>query len=123
MPRARFVSFCIVVSCAFAAARAEGTRGYYREPAIHGKTIAFVAEGDLWTVGVNGGVARRLTSHPGEESQSRISPDGRLIAFAAEYEGPTEVYTMPLEGGPPTRRTFAAEPSVPVAWTPGGGLI
>src|SRR5580704_2883068 len=105
------------------AADTPAPQGYYRYPAIHGDTIAFVAEGDVWTVGVNGGVARRLTSHPGEETHPRISPDGRLIAFAASYEGPTEVYTMPLEGGSPTRRTFSAEPSVPVAWTPGGRLL
>ena len=105
------------------AADTPAPQGYYRYPAIHGDTIAFVAEGDVWTVGVNGGVARRLTSHPGEETNPRISPDGRLIAFAAAYEGPTEVYTMPLEGGSPTRRTYAAEPSIPVAWTPGGRLL
>jgi tricorn protease len=105
------------------AAEPAGPQGYYRYPAIHGDTIAFVAEGDVWTVGVKGGTARRLTSHPGEESHPKISPDGRLIAFAAAYEGPTEVYTMPLEGGSPTRRTFAAEPSTPVGWTPGGRLI
>jgi tricorn protease len=105
------------------AADTPAPQGYYRYPAIHGDTIAFVAEGDVWTVGINGGVARRLTSHLGEETNPRISPDGRLIAFAAAYEGPTEVYTMPLEGGSPTRRTYAAEPSIPVAWTPGGRLL
>ncbi len=105
------------------AADTPAPQGYYRHPALHGNTIAFVAEGDVWTVGINGGVARRLTSHPGEETHPRISPDGRLIAFAGTYEGATEVYTMPLEGGAPTRRTFAAEPSIPVAWTPGGRLL
>ncbi len=105
------------------AADAPAPQGYYRYPAIHGDTIAFVAEGDVWTVGIKGGVARRLTSHPGEETHPRISPDGRLIAFAASYEGPTEVYTMPLEGGSPTRRTFSADTSVPVGWTPGGHLL
>jgi tricorn protease len=113
----------LFVNAAASAADTAAPQGYYRFPAIHGDTIAFVAEGDVWTVGVNGGVARRLTSHPGEETNPRISPDGRLIAFAATYEGPTEVYTMPLEGGSPTRRTYAAEPSIPVAWTPGGRLL
>jgi tricorn protease len=105
------------------AAEPVGAQGYYRYPTLHGDTIAFVAEGDVWTVGITGGVARRLTSHPGDEASPRISPDGRLIAFAATYEGPTEVYTMPLLGGSPTRRTFAAEPSIPVGWTPDGRLL
>jgi tricorn protease len=117
------VSLGLLIGAAARAADTSAPQGYYRYPALHGDTIAFVAEGDVWTVGINGGVARRLTSHPGEETHPRISPDGRLIAFAASYEGPTEVYTMPLEGGSPTRRTFAAEPSIPVAWTPGGRLL
>ena len=29
--------------------------GFYRQPAIQGKRLVFVAEGDLWTVGLNGG--------------------------------------------------------------------
>src|SRR5438552_10933519 len=75
--------------------------GYYRQPAIHGDTIVFVAEGDLWKVSLQGGVATRLTSHPADESRPAISPDGKEVAFAAQYEGPTEVYTMPLAGGQP----------------------
>ena len=29
--------------------------GYYRYPAIHGDTIIFTAEGDLWSVSAKGG--------------------------------------------------------------------
>ena len=73
-------------------AAADGSSlGYYRFPAIHGDTIVLTAEGDLWRVGVNGGVAQRLTTHPAEESRAAISPDGKTIAFSAAYEGPTEV--------------------------------
>ncbi|HXY37692.1 MAG TPA: S41 family peptidase [Planctomycetaceae bacterium] len=115
--------FLLLASGPVPAADTPPPQGYYRYPAIHGDTIAFVAEGDVWTVGTNGGVARRLTSHPGEKMNPRISPDGRLIAIAASYEGPTEIYTMPLEGGLPTRRTYASELSIPVAWTPGGRLL
>src|SRR5262249_40349393 len=77
--------------------------GYYRQPALHKDTLVFVSEGDLWKVSVNGGVATRLTSHPGEEGHPAISPDGQTVAFTAQYEGPTEVYTMPLDGGRPQR--------------------
>jgi tricorn protease len=80
-------------------------QGFYRHAAIHGDTIVFSAEGDLWTVPVTGGTAQRLTTHPGIENHPVISPDGRTVAFTARYEGPTEVYTMPLAGGVPTRRT------------------
>lgn len=102
---------------------AETQLGYFRHPALHGETIIFVAEGDLWSVGIEGGAARRITSHPGEESHPCISPDGKLVAFAAQYEGPTEVYTMPVSGGRPQRQTVEAEASIPVTWTPDGRLV
>jgi len=110
-----------------AALRAEETLGYYRFPAIHGDTIVFAAEGDLWRVDRRGGIATRLTTHPAEESHPAISPDGKTLAFSAAYEGPTEVYTMPVDGGLPVRRTFEGEGgrtgAVVVGWTPGGEVL
>jgi tricorn protease len=97
--------------------------GYYRHPAIHDDLIVFVAEGDLWTVGIDGGIARRLTTDEGEELQPAISPDGRTIAFLAEYEGPREIYTMPLAGGAPVRRTFTGGDASVAGWTPDGDLV
>lgn len=92
-------------------------------PAIHGNTIVFTAEGDLWSVGIDGGTATRLTSARGIESHAAISPDGRTIAFSAQYQGPTEVYTMPIDGGLPVRRTYEGEYAIVVGWTPGGEVI
>jgi tricorn protease len=100
-----------------------GTRpGYYRYPTISGDTIIFTAEGDLWTVGAKGGEARRLTSNPGQELYAKISPDGRTVAFSAEYEGPMDVYTMPVEGGLPKRRTWDSG-AVVQGWTPDGRVL
>jgi len=96
--------------------------GYYRYPAIHGDTIIFTAEGDLWKVNAQGGAAQRLTSNPGEEAYAAISPDGKTVAFTAEYEGPTEVYTMPVDGGLPQRRTWDGDGYV-VGWTPDGRVL
>jgi tricorn protease len=105
-------------------AATDGTSlGYYRFPAIHGDTIVFTAEGDLWRVGINGGVAQRLTTHPAEESRAAISPDGKTVAFSAAYEGPTEVYTMPIEGGIPLRQTFEGGNALVIGWTPGGDVL
>ena len=101
----------------------EPAPGYYRFPAIHGDTIVFVAESDLWRVPVEGGVAQRLTTHPGTEFRPAISPDGSTVAFSATYEGPTEVYTMPLAGGLPTRRTWEGDQALVVGWTPDGKVI
>jgi len=97
--------------------------GYYRMPTIHGDTIAFVAEGDLWRVPASGGRATRLTSHAGDESHPAISPDGATVAFTAQYEGPLEVYGMPLGGGLPTRLTWDADPATVIGWTPRGEIL
>jgi tricorn protease len=97
--------------------------GFFREPALHGDTIVFTAEGDLWQVPVQGGAARRLTSHPGIEAAATLSPDGQQLAFSAQYEGPTEVYVMPLAGGPPKRLTWHGEGARPVGWTPDGKVL
>ncbi len=97
--------------------------GFYRSPTIHNDIIVFTAEGDLWSVGVEGGLARRLTTHHGVESHGAISPDGTRLAFSAEYEGPMEVYSMPLMGGVPTRHTYEGENTQVVGWTPDGEIL
>ncbi|MFO0826984.1 MAG: S41 family peptidase [Phycisphaerales bacterium] len=101
----------------------DSSQGYYRMPSIRGDTVVFVAEGDLWRVDAKGGRATRLTSHPGEERLPAISPDGSTLAFVATYEGPREVYTMPMGGGLPTRRTYDGMPIAFVGWEKDGTLL
>ena len=79
-----------------------------RFPAIYGDQLVFSYAGDLYTVGVEGGVARRLTSDVGTEIFPKFSPDGKTLAFTAHYDGNSEVYLMPSEGGEPVR----------ISWTP-----
>ena len=105
------------------AAWTASTLGYYRYPALHGNELVFSAEGDIWAVDFKGGLASRLTTHPGEESHPAISPDGLTLAFSGTYEGPTEIYTMPLAGGLPTRWTYESDSSIVVGFTPDGRLI
>lgn len=80
-----------------------------RFPAIHGDQVVFSYAGDLYTVPARGGLARRLTSDAESyEMFARFSPDGRHLAFTAQYDGNTEVYVMPAQGGPPRRLTYTA---------------
>jgi tricorn protease len=117
-----FHLFFVFMAAAAVSAWGQANRGYYRFPAIHGG-IVFIAEGDLWEIGVEGGLARRLTTHPAEETRAAFSPDGKMIAFSADYEGPQEVYTMSASGGLPVRRTFDGATANVVGWTPDGKIL
>jgi tricorn protease len=70
--------------------------------------IVFSYAGQLYTVPAAGGTARRLTDGPGYAIFPRFSPDGKSLAFTAQYDGNTEVYQMPAEGGAPVRLTYSA---------------
>lgn len=97
--------------------------GYLRQPAIHGDTVVFTAEGDLWAVAASGGLARRLTTHPAEEGRAAISPDGRQVAFTAAYDGPREAYVMPLAGGVPKRISFENGTALVLGWSAQGQVL
>ena len=106
-----------------------------RFPSVGGDRIAFTYAGDLYTVSIDGGEATRLTSGEGFEIFSRFSPDGRTIAFTAQYDGNTEVYTIPAEGGVPHRVTYSSSVvrdnigdrvgpnNIVMGWTPDGKSI
>lgn len=94
--------------------------GYYRHPALHGDTVVFVCEDDLWCVPIDGGMARRLTAHAGTALFPSFSPDGSQIAFSAMEDGPLEIYVIEAGGGPPVRRTWLGGAALPAGWTPDG---
>ncbi len=79
-----------------------------RFPATNGRAIVFSYAGQLYTVGADGGTARRLTDGPGYAIFPRFSADGSQLAFTAQYDGNTEVYVMPADGGVPQRLTTSA---------------
>jgi tricorn protease len=91
----------------FLATAAEETR-LLRFPTIHGDRVVFTYAGDLYTVATAGGTARKLTTDAGYESFPRFSPDGQWVAFTGQYDGNTEVYLMPSDGGIPRRLTYTA---------------
>lgn len=79
-----------------------------RFPTTNGNEIVFSYAGDLYAVPFNGGDAKKLTSHVGNEIFPHFSPDGNTIAFTGQYDGNTEVYTIPSDGGEPLRVTYTA---------------
>jgi tricorn protease len=99
------------------------TQGYVRFPTIHQDSIVFVAEDDLWHVSSEGGRAERLTAGVGEVRLPHFSPDGTLLAFVGEDEGPDEVYVMPSSGDIARRLTFEGASCKVVGWSPDGDAI
>ncbi len=97
--------------------------GFYRYPSIAGGNIVFASEGDLWKVSATGGVAIRLTAYEGEERFPKFSPDGRMIAFTAQYEGNDDVYVMSAAGGEPVRVTYHPASDQALGWTADGKVI
>lgn len=92
------------------------TTGYYQMPDANDAHLVFVSEGDLWRASSTGGTATRLTTHTEVESHPTMSPDGKWIAFQANYDGPTEIYIMPVMGGAPKRITFEGGRVTPRGW-------
>ncbi|HOB84212.1 MAG TPA: PDZ domain-containing protein [Bacteroidales bacterium] len=83
------------------------------QPAVSKDRIAFIYAEDLWVANMDGTNPKRLTVDEGIESDPMFSPDGRIIAFSAQYDGNTDVFTIPADGGVPKRLT----------WHPGNDIV
>jgi tricorn protease len=115
MPNYRLLILAAVV-CA-ASASAFGQTKLLRYPDLHGDKVVFSYGGDLWTASTAGGLATRITAHPGLELFPKFSPDGQWIAFTGQYEGDEQVYVVPMQGGIPKQLTFyPAKGPLPTRW-------
>ena len=90
------------------------------QPAVSADKIAFIYAEDLWVANIDGAQPRRLTVDRGIESTPVFSPDGKTIAFSAQYDGNTDVFTIPAEGGVPKRLTWHPSPDLVRGFTPDG---
>lgn len=106
-----------------------GVRNYATEtkmlryPDIHKNKIVFCYGGNIYISTIEGKDVKQLTSFPGEEMLPKFSPDGKQIAFTAEFDGNKEIYVMPVTGGKPRRLTFHPAEDYVVDWQPDGSQI
>jgi tricorn protease len=111
----------IATSCS--AASSSGNPHLLQRPALSQTQIVFNYAGDLWSVDRKGGRAIRLTVGVGIETSPVFSPDGNTIAFTGDYDGNTDVFTIPAAGGVPHRVTYHPSADVAVGWSPDGKEI
>jgi tricorn protease len=94
-----------------------------RWPDVSQTQIVFSYAGDLWLVAKDGGTATRLSSPKGEELYAKFSPDGKTIAYSANYDGNPDVYTVAVTGGLPARLTNHGYSDRVVGWAPDGKRV
>lgn len=97
--------------------------GMMRYPDVSAEKIVFVYADDLWVVDRNGGQASPLASPAGAERNPRFSPDGKTIAFMGNYDGGSDLYTIPTNGGVPERMTFHPATETLCDWMPDGQAL
>ena len=117
-----FVFTAALLSCSVATA-VEPHAGMLRYPDISDEHIVFRYANDIWVAPRGGGDARPLSSPSGGESVPKFSPDGKTIAFMGNYDGDTDIYTIPVSGGVPHRVTHHPATEFVSDWTNDGRLI
>ncbi|MDE6041595.1 MAG: peptidase S41 [Muribaculaceae bacterium] len=85
-----------------------------------GATIAFTYKGDIFTVPVGGGEAKRITAQPTYETTPVWSPDSKTLAFSSDRFGNADIFLVSKDGGQWTRLTFNSAAETPEAFTPDG---
>jgi Tol biopolymer transport system component len=88
-----------------------------------GRTLAMDLLGILWTIPVDGGPARRLTSDFDDLGQPEWSPDGSRIVFQSYRSGNFHLWTMPAAGGALTQLTEGLFDHREPRWSPDGRHI
>ncbi|MCB2155114.1 PDZ domain-containing protein [bacterium] len=94
-----------------------------RYPDISSENIVFSYAQDIWLVPREGGVATPLASPVGGELFPRFSPDGQTIAYVANYDGNSDIYTLPITGGVPERITHHGALEFLTDWTETNQLV
>jgi tricorn protease len=111
-----------LVGTARLTANGEATR-LLRSPTVSATHVAFAYANNIWVAERAGGSARRVTSFHGQTSNPKFSPDGKSIAFSADYAGNTDVYVVPVDGGEPSRLTWHPGADTVQGWTPDSARV
>ncbi|HSO88334.1 MAG TPA: PDZ domain-containing protein [Draconibacterium sp.] len=118
MKKSVFILFLLAAGSLFA----QETR-LLRQPTLSDSKVAFTYGADVWVTNLENSITTRLTSTGAVESNPVFSPDGKTIAFTSNRSGTSAVYTVPAEGGTPTRLTWYPSGAIVCGWTPDGESV
>ena len=75
-----------------------------------GQTLAYCAERngnfDVYTIGIGGGIEKRLTTNEGLDDGPDYSPDGKYIYYNSYRTGHMQIWRMLADGSMPEQMTF-----------------
>ena len=95
--------------------------GYGAQPTVSpsGKRIAYVINGDIYVMNIDGTGATNITNNAAANNHSPTwSPDGSKIAFVSYRWGVVAVFTMNSDGSSVARMTSGAWNGTQLAWSP-----
>ncbi len=98
----------------------QNTEAYFlSQPCLtpNGQTVVFSFEGDLWKADIANPLAVRLTAMQGYETNARVSPDGKWIAFTGRQYGNGDIFIMPVAGGDVKQLTFHSTNDIVSSWS------
>jgi tricorn protease len=123
MHRFLFLLICLSVLTPLSRAQDATRPLLIRQPTISRNKIAFCYADDIWIVNREGGDAQRLTAGVGSKCGPRFSPDGKWIAYTADYYGNPDVFVIPASGGAPQRLTYHPSVDEVEGWSPDGKSV
>lgn len=121
----RYLLLVLMSWAGFYASAQDADAWFTTYPALtpDGNTVIFSYEGDLWKASVKDGQAVRLTAMQGYETNARVSPDGKWIAFTGRQLGNPDVYVMPVDGGDIRQLTYHDAADLVDGWSWDGQTI
>lgn len=78
-------------------------------PSPDGTSLAFAAQGWIWRLDLESGVAKRLTSGTGVDARPRWSPNGKRLAFVRDSGSDTAIVVLDIARG---RETVIDTPTI-----------
>ncbi|HEY6401384.1 MAG TPA: hypothetical protein VI479_08235, partial [Blastocatellia bacterium] len=92
-----------------------------------GQTMVFDLLGDIYTLPIAGGEAKRIVGGMSFDSQPKFSPDGKLIAFTSDRSGAEQLWVCKPDGADPKPITKGRGQGMlyflSPAWTSDGNYI